>query len=207
VTRAIVVLAVLTACYRSSTTPPLRNQTPAVTGWRLGERGVGPIDAATKATELALQRLLPGLRVKTTNLGGESGIVFDVLDGTEKLMYVVPDDAPAPENAPEEFKAGYATTIFAIFATSSRVSVDGHPWRVGAALDSVEHVSVCECWGAGEVTACWTDGPHVRLIFEERCEDARDHGAGAMVGKAIGRIMWKRDPDPPPAVGLSEPVP
>ncbi|HSD90768.1 MAG TPA: hypothetical protein VLB44_24755, partial [Kofleriaceae bacterium] len=119
-----IVLVVLAACYRSSPPPPLRNQTPTTTGWRLGERGVGPIDAATQATQLALQRVLPGLRVKTTNLGGESGIVFDVFDGTEKLMYVVPDDAPEPENAAAGFKAGYATTIFAIFATSSRVSVD-----------------------------------------------------------------------------------
>jgi len=194
-----IVLVALAGCYRSSTAPPLRNETrPSKATWRLGERGVGPIDAATHATELALQAVLPGLRVKTTNLGGESGIVFDVFDGAEKLMYVVPDDAPQPENAPEGVRAGYATTIFAIFATSPRITVDGHPWQVGQSLDGITNVSACECWGDGEVTACWTAEPHVQLIFEERCADARDHGAGAMLGKPIGRIMWKRVPDAPP---------
>lgn len=201
-----IVLVALAACYRSPTTPPLRNQTqPGKATWRLGERGVGPIGEATKATELTLQAVLPGLRVKTTNLGAESGIVFDVFDGTEKLFYVVPDDAPEPENAPEGFKAGYATTIFAVFATSPRITVDGHPWLVGQNLDGITNVSACECWGDGEVTACWTSEPHVRLIFEERCADARDHGPGAMIGKPIGRIMWKREPDAPPAPGDTPP--
>ena len=61
---------------------------PAV--FQISEAGLGPLGAKTDATEASLRAELPKLTVKTTDLGGSSGIVFDVFDGDEKLFYVVP---------------------------------------------------------------------------------------------------------------------
>jgi hypothetical protein len=129
---------------------------------------------------------LPAVTVKTNDLGADSGIVFDVFDGAERLFYVVPD-----EETHDSGERRYATTIFSIFATSPRVSVEGHAWRIGAPLASADGLTGCECWGDGEVTACSTSA-NLSVVFEERCEPAEADGPAAMVGRTIGRIMWKR---------------
>jgi hypothetical protein len=149
--------------------------------------GVGPLDYRSEATPEALRAALPDLEVKTNDLGGDSGIVFDVFDGSEKLFYVVPDEEYQEEHGTRR----YLKTIFTIFVTSPRVSVEGYSWRVGAPLESAQDLMRCECWGSGEVTAC-SIRAHLAVIFEERCEAAEKSGPQAMVGHTIGRIMWER---------------
>lgn len=154
-------------------------------------RGVGPFDVTTEATEAALQRRAPQLRVVTRDLGGESGIVFDIFDGKERLFYVVPDDAPGyvSEAGTEHL---YASTTFAVFAVSGKVRVQGQSWRAGQLLRDLGNLDVCECWGNRDVTACYRKRGRIRVIFEEQCEQAEAVGPRAMLGKPIGRIMWKR---------------
>jgi hypothetical protein len=188
VKRVLFVLAI--GCSTRASTPPLSNTTaeravPDIL--RISEAGLGPLGATSEATEAGLRAEFPKLTVKTTDLGAESGIVFDVLDGDEKLFYVVPDEnegADANEHR-------YANTIFAMFATSPRIEVADHAWRVGRPLDNADGLVGCECWGDGEVTSCAVTG-HLRVVFEDRCEAARDTGPRAMLGHKVGRIMWVR---------------
>lgn len=192
------VLAVLASCWTSAPPPPsLSNQhvAPAAPRWEITERGLGPLGGSTTATEEALKKRLPAQRVATNDLGAGSGIVYDVFDGSERLLYVVPDDAPGWTTA-DETEREYAATMFALFAVSGRVTVAGRRWRVGEPFDDIDGIDFCECWGGGEVTACFKKGSRIRVIFEEACEDAKQRGARAMLGKKIDRIMWKRELEP-----------
>ena len=184
----------LGACWQSrpASEPPVANRVAPVASDRLlSPRGAGPFTARTRATLEALRKKAPKLRVETNDLGGESGIVYDVFDGDERLYYVVPDDAPDwTDDSGEERK--YDQTIFAVFAVSPSVVVEGRAWRVGRPLASADGLDQCECWGNQEVTACFQRGARLRVIFELRCDDAEREGARAMIGKPIARIMWKR---------------
>src|SRR3990167_8380811 len=106
------------------------------------------------------------------------------------MLYIVPDDV---EGYSEGDDRRYASTIFAV---SGRVSIEGRTWRVGQPFTDDRGLDRCECWGGGEVTACFRIGTHLRVIFEEPCEDAKRAGAKAMHGKPIGRVMWKRVIEP-----------
>jgi hypothetical protein len=183
-------LAVLASCSSAPRTQTVGNKTerPATpVAFRVRLSGVGPIDYKSEATLEALRAALPGLEVRSHDLGGDSGIVFDVMDGDEKLFYVVPDEEEQEENGTRR----YLETVFTIFVTSPRLSVEGYSWRVGAPLESTKDLVRCECWGSGEVTAC-SIRAHLAVIFEERCEAAERSGPEAMVGHKIGRIMWER---------------
>ncbi|HEX5061403.1 MAG TPA: hypothetical protein VFV99_18675 [Kofleriaceae bacterium] len=190
----IVAIDALAGCWGGGKPPDAlsnANHTPAARRtFEMRLDGVGPLGWKSEATEAALRIALPELTIKTNDLGAESGIVFDVFDGTEKLMYVVPDEQERDETGTHH----YDKTIFSIFATSPRISVSGHSWRVGYPLENANDLMGCECWGEGEVTAC-TIRAHLAVIFEENCEVARDAGPQAMVGHKIGRIMWKRVAD------------
>jgi hypothetical protein len=192
-----IVAGVASACWHEAPRrdTPLTNRTPGpvTTGWRMTQRGVGPIDATTSATLGDLRRVLPSLRVVAHDLGEASGIVFDVFEGTERLAYVVPDDAIGKPGTEEH---QYATTVFAVFAVSPRISVAGRTWRVGQPFQDASGLDRCECWGSGEVTACFQVGSHLRVIFEEACEQVA-HDARALIGRPIARIMWKRVLEPP----------
>jgi hypothetical protein len=192
----------VSGCYTgsSTTTTPIANETPQPKAeLTISARGIGPITEDTQATAEELRRLLPDLVVEATDLGGDSGLVYEVFRGTEQLFYVVPDDAPSDDTQDQgdpHAEARYAKTIFAVFAISPRVAVQGRNWRIGAPLESATGASICECWGDGEVTACFDRGARLRVIFEDRCEDAQVQGGTAMIGKKIARVMWKVQPDP-----------
>src|SRR5690606_16630792 len=111
---------------------------------------------------------------------GDTGIVFDVFDGDHRLMYVVPDDAVDDAGGDER---RYAGTVFAVFAVSPRIRIENRSWHVGTGLHDAEALDQCECWGGGEVTACYAQAAHVRVIFEEPCADAVRDGAAALLGK------------------------
>ena len=118
--------------------------------------------------------------------------MFDVFDGRERLFYIVPDDAPGyTDDSGAEHT--YAKTVFAVFAVSPKIRVEGHEWQVGSALTNVKGLDVCECWGDHQVTSCFRRGTHVRLVFEAPCDDAERDGPRRMLGTPIARIMWKRD--------------
>jgi hypothetical protein len=173
----------------------LENRTPEPAGsrWRMSPSGVGPLTGASVANLEELRRALPGTRVEVNDLGPTSGIVFDVFEGTERVFYVVPDDVTGESGSDEH---DYAATIFAVFAVSSRVTVEGRTWRVGQPFEDASSIDRCECWGGGEVTACFQIGTHLRVIFEAACADAAKMGARAMIGQKIDRIMWKRVLEP-----------
>jgi hypothetical protein len=190
----------LAGCYTGSSpsTTPINNAQPQPeAGLSISARGLGPLTEDTKATEQELRKLFPDLVVKAHDLGG-SGLVFEVFRGTEQLFYVVPDDAPFEDAGTVHDGAGrpYATTIFAVFAISPQIAVQGRDWKIGSPLESAVGASVCECWGDGEVTACYDPGARLRLIFEDRCEQAQEQGGKAMIGKKIARVMWKVETEP-----------
>jgi hypothetical protein len=183
----VVALASCSAPPRPQTISNLSDHPARPSAFMVRLSGVGPLGDRSEATLEGLRAAMPGLEVKTHDLGGDSGIVFDVFDGGEKLMYVVPDEEEQEENGTRR----YGNTIFTIFVTSPRIAVEGYSWRVGSPLESAKDLTRCECWGSGEVTACSLFA-YLAVIFEERCEAAEQSGPQAMVGHKIGRIMWER---------------
>lgn len=187
-------VALAAGCWRTPAPdqPPLANRVAEDRGFVMSARGVGPFNAGTRATREALTATSPKLGIVPRDLGGESGIVFDVFEGGERLFYIVPDDAPGwTDDQGGEHQ--YAETMFAVFAVSPRVKVEGRSWRVGEPFDDASGLDLCECWGGREVTACFRKRTHVRVIFEQRCDEATQGGARKMLGKRIDRIMWKRE--------------
>lgn len=193
----------LAGCYTGSSATTssgtLANQSTTSAPLAISSHGLGPINDSTKATQQSLQTLLPHLVVKSTNLSGGSGLVYEVFDHNEQLFYVVPDDAGGDSGGDaggdDDESRNYATTIFAVFAVSPRIAVEGRDWTIGQPLASAKGASHCECWGDGEVTACFDPGSRLRLIFEDRCDDAKSKGGRAMIGKKIARVMWKVQTD------------
>jgi hypothetical protein len=189
---ALAATLVVAACWTERRAPePLSNRivTAPASGWRMTHNGVGPLRGETLATEEELQRLLPHTRIVANDLGEGSGVVFDVFEGDERILYVVPDDVDGYIEGDER---RYATTIFAVFAVSGRVAIEGRTWRVGQPFTDAAGLDRCECWGGGEVTACFRIGTHLRVIFDEPCEAAKRDGTRAVLGKPIARVMWKR---------------
>lgn len=196
--RAALVAFSLAGCYTGAKDATLSNKSSSLTALSISRDGVGPITETTKATEEMLRAVLPGLVVRAKDLGGGSGLVFEVFDGTERLFYVVPDDTaeePSDDDAATPEEHTYATSIFAVFAVSPKVAVQGRSWKIGAPLESAQGATTCDCWGEGEVTACYDKGARLRVIFEDRCEDAQLQGGKAMIGKRIARVMWKVQAD------------
>jgi hypothetical protein len=191
---AALLVAAAPACWSGQPAPSALSNVATETTWIVAERGVGPLDGTVRATQAGVQARVPALRVRAEDLGGSSGIAFGVFDGGERLLYVVPDDAVGYVDGDDE--RGYAETVFAIFAMSPRVRVENRTWRVGMAFDDFAGIDRCECWGGGEVTACFTKGSRIRAVFELPCEAAERDGARAMRGKPIARIMWKRQLEP-----------
>ncbi len=187
---ALLACIVCAGCWRSASEPPAlsHRSTTHESEWVVTQRGVGPFDATTVATEAALRTLVPGLRVAAHDLGGEAGIVYDVFDGPERLAYVVPDDAPGWTDELAEHR--YATTTFAVFVVTPRIRVRGYSWRVGSPLAQLGVIEECECWGE-TVTACQQHASHIQVIFERACDEAT-LDPRQLVGKRIDRIMWKR---------------
>lgn len=190
-------LVALTGCWHSQSTAPDLSAHVSSTdaSYVITETAAGPFDATSVATREGLQSRAPGLRVALRDLGQESGIVFNVYADRERLFYVVPDDAPGYTDDQETH--AYAKTVFGVFAMSPKVRVQGRSWRVGQLLDDVAGLDRCECWGDDTVTTCFHKGSHIRLVFEANCHPAAEQGAKVMIGTPIGRIMWKRELEPP----------
>jgi len=155
------------------------------------QAGVAGFDATTEATLAALRAASPELRIRPRDLGGDAGVVYNAYRGRERLLYVVPDDAPGWTDD-DGTEHQYAKTIFAVFAVSDKVRVDGRAWRVGTPLADISGLDACECWGNRDVTSCWGARDHVRVVFDVACGDADTQGPRAMLGMKVSRLMWKR---------------
>ncbi|HUS28484.1 MAG TPA: hypothetical protein VMZ53_08245 [Kofleriaceae bacterium] len=174
-------LILLAGCYRSTPgATPLANKTPdaAPAALTMTPKGVGPIDNTTKVTLTNLRALLIGYEVRPLN---DTSLEYDIYRDGEKLAYVVPDD-----------QSGY---VFNVHATSSRVVVSGHPWRVGRAFGDSAHLTNCECWGPNPT--CYASGEHIAVNFKRDCEDltGSDRSAlRALDGEIVQRVIWSPTP-------------
>ena len=130
--------------------------------------GFGPISARTPATLGALRKLLVGYDVRPVNDGS---LEYDVFAGTERLLFVVPNDDGS---------------VFNVHATSQRIGVRDRDWRVGAKFRGT--VSACECWGANPT--CYQKGEHVAVNLARDCGDDLTNGEPVINGAVIQRVIW-----------------
>jgi hypothetical protein len=171
-----VVLVVVAAC-QPAPAPTLSNKVPAPeVVLAITESAVGPIDRDAKATLASLRRLLVGYEVRPVNDGS---LQYDVYAGSERLLFVVPDDDGS---------------VFNVHAVSERVGVNGRDWRVGRAFRDANRLTECECWGPNPT--CWKSGEHVAVNFARECDDVRgkrrrgDDGFRVLDGHRIQRVIW-----------------
>ena len=173
----IALVILLAGCYRSTgQPPPITNTIEAApeVALTMSSRGVGPINNTTKATLSSLRAILVGYEVKPLNDGS---LQYDIYQNGEKLAYVVPDD-----------QSGY---VFNVHAVSSKVAVNGHPWRVGRAFGNSSHLTNCECWGSNPT--CYASGDHIAVNFNRECGDltGMDPSAlRALDGAIVQRVIW-----------------
>jgi hypothetical protein len=168
-----VYLLVLAGCWSSSSTPPAKPDGKA-SALAIREGGFGPVDGHTPATLQAVRQAFAGYEVRPIN--DEGTLEYRVYKGDELLLYVVPDDDG---------------TIFNIHATSNKVSVEGHAWRVGAPFEGASLLSQCECWG--ENPTCWKQGEHIAVNFSRECGDIAGNDTRMMKvldGVTVQRIIW-----------------
>jgi hypothetical protein len=169
-----VVFVVVGGCWGSSSAPVAKPDggKPGVLAIR--EAGFGPIDARTPATLQAVRQAFAGFDVRPLN--DEGTLEYRVYKGNEMLLYIVPDDDG---------------TIFNVHATSNKVSVEGHDWRVGAPFQGASTFSQCECWG--DNPTCWKQGEHVAVNFARQCGDIAGNDTRVMRvldGVTVQRIVW-----------------
>jgi hypothetical protein len=172
----VVVVVLLAACGASAApqAAPLKNSAPlAVGAFTISEHHFGPIDARTPATLAGLRQVLPGYDVREVNDGS---LEYDVFDGAERLLFVVPNEDGS---------------IFNIHATSARVHVADRDWRVGSRIYDHLDLSKCECWGSNPT--CFKAGEHVAVNFKAECTGAPP-APDTIKDKLIQRVIWSPKP-------------
>src|SRR5882724_3328704 len=112
--RRVYLLLAVAGCWGSSSPSPAKPD-PAKGVFAISQVAFGPIDARTPATLTALRQAFAGFDVKPMN--DEGTLEYRVFKGDEMVAYIVPDDDG---------------TIFNVHATSGKVVVTDHDWRVGA---------------------------------------------------------------------------
>ena len=174
--RGVYVL-MLAGCWSSSSAPPAKpDSKPGPLAIR--EAGFGPIDSRTPATLQAVRQAFAGFDVRPINDDGT--LEYRVYKGDELLLYVVPDDDG---------------TIFNVHATSNKVSVEGHEWRVGSPFVGASQLTQCECWG--DNPTCWKTGDHVAVNFARSCENLTSGDKRVLRvldGVAVQRVIWSPKP-------------
>lgn len=167
-------LLVIAGCWRAGSPPvALSNTAKPQSLMTMTSSGLGPIGAETPATLGGLRAALAGYEVRPVNDGG---LEYDVFAGTEKLLFVVPNDDG---------------TVFNVHATSGRIGVADRPWRVGQAFQDSHALSTCECWG--ENPTCYKRGDHIAVNFKRSCEGLTDSDPRALRvldGVAVQRVIW-----------------
>jgi hypothetical protein len=125
-----------------------------------------------------LRGLLVGYEVRPVNDGS---LEYDIYKDGERLAYVVPDE-----------QSGY---VFNIHAVSARVSVRGHPWRVGRVFGGSAQLTTCECWG--DNPTCYARGDHLAVNFDRQCRDVTGSDRRVLReldGLIVQRVIWSPYP-------------
>ena len=183
-----IALCALAACAAPPAAPVETPKAPVRTSlFKIEDRGLGPIDATTRANLTEIRRLVGphGYSVRPVNDGG---VELHVYDGPEHLFYVIPNDDGS---------------LFNVHVVSSTVPITQHPeWVIGHAFAHSELLTACECWGTHPV--CWKRGDHVALGFK-RTKDVPDEdndcndldtprGRESLLGHPIQRAVWSPKP-------------
>ena len=155
----------------------------APAGLTISATAIGPVDARTPATLAGLRTSLAGYDVRPVN---QTSLEFDVWKDGERLFYVVPDDHGG---------------VFNVHAVSTKVTVTGHDWKVGAPFPAeaglVTAAFDCDCWG--EETVCFQKEDHVAAAFvRSGCDgfvgDDNARNRAVLVGLPIERMVWSPKP-------------
>jgi hypothetical protein len=151
------------------------------------QTGFGPIDAKTAATLTNLRTLLPAYHVAPKHDPHMSAnLQYDIFDGNDQIGFVMTNDD---------------ASVFNVHATSGKVRVENHTWRVGEAFQDAKLVTECLCWGSNPV--CFKHGEHVAVNFNRTCIESDDpHALRALDGLVIQRIIWS-----PTAFGVEDSEP
>jgi hypothetical protein len=144
----------------------------------LGATGLGPLTAKTPANLVTLRKIFAGHDVVPVNVdtvADRRALEYQVYEG-RKLMFVI---VPTAEGA-----------ILNVHVNTPKVSVTGHPWRVGAPFSGVSVLTSCECWGGKP--ACFKKGEHVAVTFDRSCKGTTDpRSRRVLEGIPIKRLVWK----------------
>jgi hypothetical protein len=139
---------------------------------------LGPLSAKTPANLVALRQIFAGYDVVPVNVDtapDRRALEYQVFEHG-KLMFVI---VPSSEGA-----------ILNVHVNTPKVSVTGHPWRVGAPFAGASELTTCECWG--NKPACFKKGEHVAVTFERSCKGTADaRSRRALEGIPIKRLVWK----------------
>jgi hypothetical protein len=161
------------------------------------ETALGPLDAKTPGTLVALRAAFAGYDVFPAHVAGSAPeptydedepehfptLEYQVFERGEKLLRVVPSQQGG---------------ILNVHITSRKIGVAKRPWRVGAPLIGATHFDQCECWDARAV--CFKRGEHVAVAFEKKCVASRGaRRARILEGATIAFLVWS-----PRAFGATE---
>jgi hypothetical protein len=117
--------------------------------------------------------LFPTYEVRPVN---DPNIEYDVFDKGERILFVVPNDDGS---------------VFNVHATSGKVSITDHAWRVGQAFQGSTEITKCECWG--DTPTCYKTGEHVAVNFDRDCTgltDANPRALKVLDGLVVQRVIW-----------------
>jgi hypothetical protein len=145
------------------------------------DTALGPLNANTPATLVALREALAGFDVMPVNVDDdvdadtkEKMLEYKVFDRGEQLMRVVPSD---------EGK------ILHVMITSASVAIAKRDWRVGSRFAGTGHFSECACWGGKPV--CFKRGEHVAVGFDRKCGETRsERRTRRLEGAPIAYLVW-----------------
>ncbi len=150
--------------------PPAPEPTIALT-----DTALGPIQASTRASLVALRAVLRGYTVVPVNVGSDPdfpSLEYQVFDNDTAMFSIIPDDDGA---------------ILNVHIITPTVTMPSRPWRVGAPFKG--DVTDCDCWGGKLV--CFKKGEHVAVTFDRRCRNAFDARARrGLQGTAIKKLVW-----------------
>ena len=163
--------------------PPAAAPGPLLT---LTEAAAGPLRGGMAASLQAMRDAFRGFEVMPINVAHHDedelpapfSLEYRVYAGGEKLLEVVPD---------------HDGTIATVHATSARVAVAAHGWKIGAPFTGVEVLTDCACMRIErrDVPICFRAGEHLAVGFARRCHDLSTPALRkALAGDTVERAIW-----------------
>lgn len=148
--------------------------------FEITQNSFGPLDSASPATLAFLRQQFAGYNVRPIN---DDGLEYHISTGSDELFIVVTNED---------------LSIFNVEATSAKIAVHGHPWRVGQPFQDSATITDCECWGAHPT--CYVRGERIAVNFARECGDLTGHDPRAfkaLDGIAPRRVIWAPKPFAP----------